>query len=101
MAPIAYPDVRSYAPEYITCESPHMLQSAYHEPRDCMIRIEIEPVWRFTRSDGGKSMRVLLDFLREIRSTGKLSRAAEHAEVSYRHAWNLIEKWSEFFEMPL
>lgn len=66
-----------------------------------MIRIEIEPVWRFTRSDGGKSMRVLLDFLREIRTTGKLTRAAEHAEVSYRHAWNLVEKWSEFFEMPL
>jgi molybdate transport repressor ModE-like protein len=66
-----------------------------------MIRIEIEPVWRFTRSDDGQSMRVLLDFLHEIRTTGKITRAAERAEVSYRHAWNLIEKWSHFFETPL
>lgn len=66
-----------------------------------MIRIEIEPVWRFTRDSDGQSMRVLLDFLNEIRATGKITRAAERAEVSYRHAWNLIEKWSQFFEMAL
>ena len=66
-----------------------------------MIRIEIEPVWRFTRGSDGQSMRVLLDFLNEIRATGKITRAAERAEVSYRHAWNLIEKWSLFFETAL
>ncbi len=66
-----------------------------------MIRIEIEPVWRFTRDGDGQSMRVLLDFLHEIRATGKITRAAERAAVSYRHAWNLIEKWSLFFEAAL
>lgn len=66
-----------------------------------MIRIEIEPVWRFTRGSDGQSMRVLLDFLNEIRASGKITRAAERAEVSYRHAWNLIEKWSQFFETAL
>ena len=30
-----------------------------------------------------------------------LTRAAEEADMSYRHAWNLIEKWSAFFEVPL
>jgi molybdate transport repressor ModE-like protein len=66
-----------------------------------MIRIEIQPVWRFRRDDDPRSMLVMLDFLNEIRATGKLTRAAAQARVSYRHAWNLIEKWSAFFAMPL
>jgi molybdate transport repressor ModE-like protein len=66
-----------------------------------MIRIEIQPVWRFRRDDDPHAMLVMLDFLNEIRATGKLTRAAVQARVSYRHAWNLIEKWSAFFAMPL
>jgi hypothetical protein len=63
------------------------------------IRIEIEPVWRFYRDD--QSMLVMLDFLNEIRSTGKITRAAQRADMSYRHCWNLIEKWAAFFGAPL
>jgi molybdate transport repressor ModE-like protein len=63
------------------------------------IRIDIEPVWRFHRDD--KSMLVMLDFLNEIRNTGKITRAAQRAEMSYRHCWNLIEKWADFFGTPL
>jgi len=66
-----------------------------------MIRIEIEPVWRFTRDDDLQSMLVMLDFLNEIRATGKITRAADRAHLSYRHCWNLIEKWSDFFNAPL
>ncbi|MBA8907961.1 substrate-binding domain-containing protein [Aminobacter ciceronei] len=66
-----------------------------------MIQVEIEPVWRFKRREDSRSLRIMLDFLAEIRTTGKLTSAADRAEVSYRHAWNLIEKWSEFFDMPL
>src|ERR1700722_10355264 len=66
-----------------------------------MIHIEIEPVWRFKRDNDTQSILVMLDFLNEIRVTGKIGRAAERAGVSYRHAWNLIEKWSAFFEVPL
>jgi molybdate transport repressor ModE-like protein len=67
-----------------------------------VIHIEIEPVWRFKRgNDPSLSILVMLDFLNEIRMTGKIGRAAERAGVSYRHAWNLIEKWSDFFEVPL
>jgi molybdate transport repressor ModE-like protein len=64
-------------------------------------RIAIETVWRFTHEQDNRSMLVMLDFLYEIRATGKITRAAERAQVSYRHAWNLIEKWSEFFGTPL
>ena len=66
-----------------------------------MIHIEIEPVWRFKRDDDTQCILVMLDFLNEIRVTGKIGRAAERTGVSYRHAWNLIEKWSAFFEAPL
>jgi molybdate transport repressor ModE-like protein len=63
------------------------------------IRIEIEPVWRFHRDE--QSMLVMLDFLNEIRATGKITRAAQRADMSYRHCWNLIEKWAAFFGAPL
>jgi molybdate transport repressor ModE-like protein len=39
--------------------------------------------------------------LNEIQVTGKIGRAADRIGVSYRHAWNLIETWSRFFEAPL
>ena len=55
------------------------------------LRIAIEMVWRFTQESDTRSMLVMLDFLNEIRATGKITRAAERADVSYRHAWNLIE----------
>jgi molybdate transport repressor ModE-like protein len=65
------------------------------------IRIEIEPKWRFKRDGEPASSLVMLDLLNNIQVTGKISRAAARAGLSYRHAWNLIEKWSEFFEVPL
>ncbi|MGV3550892.1 substrate-binding domain-containing protein [Rhizobium sp.] len=66
-----------------------------------MIRIDIEPIWRFRKDGDPQAMHVMLDFLNEIRETGKITRAAGRAQVSYRHAWNLIERWSDFFEAPL
>src|ERR1700689_923391 len=66
-----------------------------------MIHIEIEPVWGFKRDGDKPSIMIMLDFLNEIRGTGKIGRAADQAGVSYRHAWNLIEKWSAFFQAPL
>jgi molybdate transport repressor ModE-like protein len=66
-----------------------------------MIRIEIEPVWRFRRDEDSASMLIMLDFLNEIRASGKITRAADETRMSYRHAWNLIEKWSDFFNAPL
>ena len=65
------------------------------------MRVEIEPIWRFRREDNEQSMLVMLDFLNELRATGKITRAAERAHLSYRHCWNLIEKWAGFFGAPL
>jgi molybdate transport repressor ModE-like protein len=66
-----------------------------------MIRIEISPVWRFKRDGDPEPTQVMLNLLNDIRVTGKITHAAERADLSYRHAWNLIEKWSAFFGVPL
>jgi len=66
-----------------------------------MIRIEIAPQWRFRRDGDPSTMLVLLDFLNEIRSSGKITSAANQTRLSYRHAWNLIESWGAFFQAPL
>jgi molybdate transport repressor ModE-like protein len=66
-----------------------------------LIRIEIETVWRFQREGAPTPPAVMLDLLNDIRETGKITTAANRANLSYRHAWNLIEKWSGFFGVPL
>jgi molybdate transport repressor ModE-like protein len=66
-----------------------------------MFRIEIEPVWRFRREADAQEIPVMLDLLNEIRATGKITRAAKRAHLSYRHCWNLTEKWADFFGTPL
>ena len=66
-----------------------------------MVRINIEPTWHFTNDSSPHSMRVLLSFLSEIQASGTLATAAVHAGMSYRHAWNLVDKWSSFFGQPL
>ncbi len=66
-----------------------------------MHHIEIETVWRFHKEGSPQTAVVMLGVLNEIRKTGKLTNAAKHAQLSYRHVWNLVEQWSEFFGVPL
>jgi molybdate transport repressor ModE-like protein len=66
-----------------------------------MLHIEIEPVWRFHKEGSPQTAVVMLGILNQIRETGKLTSAAEHAHLSYRHVWNLVEQWSDFFGVPL
>ena len=66
-----------------------------------MIRIEIQPRWRFHQSDGSTLDPQGLDLLLAVHETGKLTEAAARVGYSYRHAWNLLGKWQEFFGSPL
>ena len=67
-----------------------------------MIRIDIRPVWRFRTDNAEREFDFrLLSLLAGIASDGKLTQAAEAAGVSYRHAWNLIAQWEQFFGAPL
>src|SRR5687768_16446695 len=66
-----------------------------------MIRIDIRPVWTFRNGEEREFDFSMVPLLDAIERTGKLTRAAEEAQVSYRHAWNLIEQWGRFFGSPL
>ena len=66
-----------------------------------MLQIDIETIWRFRREGSPQTTVVMLGILNEIRKTGKLTSAATHAQLSYRHVWNLVEQWSDFFGVPL
>jgi molybdate transport repressor ModE-like protein len=66
-----------------------------------MSTIEIHPAWVFTDALGRQLDERLFVLLDAIRETGKLTLAASRAGVSYRHAWNSIGKWAQFFGSPL
>jgi molybdate transport repressor ModE-like protein len=66
-----------------------------------MIRIDIRPVWTFRGEEIREFDFGVIALLEGVERTGKLTRAAEHAGFSYRHAWNLLERWGAFFGTPL
>jgi putative molybdopterin biosynthesis protein len=66
-----------------------------------MKRIRIEPAWSFTDEAGNRLDPQLFGLLQGIHRSGKLTEAAAEAGISYRHAWNLLNKWAEFFGVAL
>src|SRR5580698_7714051 len=98
--PVTY-EARTRSWDETLCTEVHNKLEGRARGAVAVIRIEIEPVWRFRREEDGESMLVMLDFLNEIRATGKITSAAGRAHLSYRHCWNLIEKWAAFFGAPL
>jgi molybdate transport repressor ModE-like protein len=66
-----------------------------------MLQVEIDIVWRFRQEGSSQAVAVMINVLNEIRKTGKITSAANDAHLSYRHVWNLIEQWSDFFGVPL
>jgi putative molybdopterin biosynthesis protein len=66
-----------------------------------MARITIHPALTFTNDYGDRVDPQLFGLLGAVRDTGKLTLAAAHIKLSYRHAWDLLHKWSAFFGGPL
>jgi putative molybdopterin biosynthesis protein len=67
-----------------------------------MIRIDIRPVWRFRSDTTEREFDFqLIAILGELDASGKLTQAAQKARISYRHAWNLVAEWEQFFGAPL
>ena len=64
-------------------------------------KLSITPSWVFRTEDDELFDPVLFNLLKSIRDTGRLTLAAREAGVSYRHAWNLINRGSTFFDLPL
>jgi putative molybdopterin biosynthesis protein len=66
-----------------------------------MKRIEIRPSWIFSNETGEEVDHQLFTLLHAVHEAGKLTLAAKRVDLSYRHAWNIIAKWSQFFGSPL
>lgn len=66
-----------------------------------MSKIVVRPAWVVSNETGDELDQQLFPVLQAIHDTGKLTLAAEKAGLSYRHAWNLIGRWSTFFGSPL
>ena len=66
-----------------------------------MDKIVIKPSWKFLSATGERVDPRLFDLLRAIHDTGKLTLAAKAIDLSYRHSWDFLAKWSSFFGSPL
>ena len=66
-----------------------------------MSKIVVRPAWLVSNEAGDELDQQLFPVLQAIHDAGKLTLAAEKAGLSYRHAWNLIGRWSTFFGSPL
>jgi molybdate transport repressor ModE-like protein len=66
-----------------------------------MKRMEIRPSWVFSNEAGDEVDHRLFDLLRAVHESGKLTSAARRVAISYRHAWNILMRWSEFFGADL
>ncbi|MCH8533117.1 MAG: helix-turn-helix transcriptional regulator [Natronospirillum sp.] len=66
-----------------------------------MRKLTIQPAWLFHADEQHSFDRTMFTLLRGIHSTGKLTEAAREAHISYRHAWNLLNRWEAFFGLPL
>lgn len=66
-----------------------------------MKRIKITPAWYFSDEAGNQLDPQLFVLLEGVHLHGKLTEAAKMAGISYRHAWNLLGKWQEFFGIGL
>ncbi|MBE0465105.1 MAG: substrate-binding domain-containing protein [Halomonadaceae bacterium] len=64
-------------------------------------KLTISPEWVFRTDDGELFEPRLFRLLESIRDTGKLTMAAADANISYRHAWNLLNRAADFFGLPL
>jgi len=66
-----------------------------------MRRIDIIPTWSFRDEAGNQLDPRLFRLLQAIHEHGKLTKAAQQADVSYRHGWNLLNNWGAFFGTEL
>jgi len=66
-----------------------------------MPRISIEPTLSFRDHAGHDIDPVLFRLLAAVREHGRLTAASREVGYSYRHCWNMVRDWSEFFGAPL
>ncbi|HVC48919.1 MAG TPA: substrate-binding domain-containing protein [Burkholderiales bacterium] len=66
-----------------------------------MIEVNLKAVWLFSTPVGHEREVPVFNLLQAIDNSGKLTFAAREVGLSYRHAWDLLDKWGNFFGQPL
>jgi putative molybdopterin biosynthesis protein len=67
-----------------------------------MVQVDLRAVWRVRTNGQERELdQMLIAVLGALAETGKLTASARAAEISYRHAWNLIDRWGVFLGAPL
>ena len=64
-------------------------------------RIQIKPAWSFYDEHGEYVDPRLFVLLNAVHKYGKLTAAATQLGMSYRHVWNVLKKWTDFFGSDL
>lgn len=64
-------------------------------------QLTISPAWIFRTDTDELFEPALLLLLENIRASGKLTHAAAAVGISYRHAWNLLNRGADIFGLPL
>ena len=65
------------------------------------MNLHIHPSWKFSLEKNESIDPRLIILLKHIQLDENLTNAADAAGISYRHAWNIINKWNERFSLPL
>jgi len=63
--------------------------------------LNIVPNWCFEDINGQRLHVALLPLLNAIQKRKKLTAAAQDCDLSYRHAWNILQEAEEFFGNPV
>lgn len=64
-------------------------------------KLSISPAWVFRTGSDELFEPVLFRLLENIQAKGKLTTAAVAAGISYRHAWNLLNRGADILGLPL
>lgn len=63
--------------------------------------LKLVPNWRFENSDGRHLHVSFLPLLEAVQKRRKLTAAAQDCDLSYRHAWNILQEAEGFFGSPV
>jgi molybdate transport repressor ModE-like protein len=67
-----------------------------------VINVDLRAVWRVRSGKVERELdQMLITLLDGLGQSGKLTHSARATGISYRHAWNLIERWGAFLGAPL
>jgi len=66
-----------------------------------MRKIKLSPSWSLSNEENETLGSELFALLSVIHRAGTLAEAAKQTNISYRHAWNLVNHWKKFFGSDL